>query len=401
MDAVGNIRLLESRKNSEGEKDFQRYSSRIENYLACSKPSPILVIDKEQVSKKFLHLRKQLSPIQIYYAVKANPDTRLLKVLASLGSCFDVASRPEIERCLALGIAPERLSFGHTLKKREDIQFAFNNGIDLFAFDCAAELEKIASYAPRARVFCRLQISHTEDAAWPLSQKFGCTPQKAAELLVYARTLEVNPIGLSFHVGSQMESTKAWDVALESAALVWRNVAKNGIELSLLNLGGGFPGHYMRSFPTHDIYAQDLSKYISKHFSGIDIPQIIIELGRAVVADSGVLEAEIVLVTPDSVLPDTRWVYLDVGLFNGLMEALGESICYRVLPVRKGISGGPCILAGPTCDSMDILYKKKSYILPKDLSCGDRLRFLSCGAYTSTYASVGFNGFEPLQVEVI
>src|SRR5215469_9273742 len=198
---------------------------------------PCLVVDLEVVRENYQTFAHALPDSRIFYAVKANPAPELLRLLVSLGSCFDTASVAEIEMVLAAGAAPDRISFGNTIKKERDIARAFALGVRLFAVDCKAEVEKVARAAPGARVFCRFLFRCT-GAEWPLSRKFGCDPEMAVEVLEHAHRLGLEAYGVSFHVGSQQRRTQAWDEALKSAASVFRACAERGISLSMVNLGG-------------------------------------------------------------------------------------------------------------------------------------------------------------------
>jgi ornithine decarboxylase len=296
------------------------------------------------------------------------------------------------------GATSDRLSFGNTIKKERDIAFAYQTGIRLFAFDSEAELAKLARQAPGARVFCRILVS-CEGADWPLSRKFGCTPEMAVTLLRQARELGLEPYGVSFHVGSQQTDLGQWDGAIGTAARMFTLLAEADINLRMVNIGGGFPARYRGPVSTVEQYAQAVTAALTRHF-GNDLPEIIIEPGRSLVGDAGLIQSEVVLIA-DKGDGGKRWVYLDVGKFNGLAETIGESIKYRIeAPGRPGPSG-PVILAGPTCDSADILYEDTEYRLPLGLEVGDRVEILAAGAYTASYASVGFNGFPPLRTYCI
>jgi ornithine decarboxylase len=356
---------------------------------------PVLVVDLDTVRDNYTAFAKALPDTRVFYAVKANPAPEVLKLLASLGSCFDTASVPEIEMVLAAGAAPDRISYGNTIKKERDIARAFALGVRLFAVDAKAEVEKIARAAPGSRVFCRF-LHDCAGAEWPLSRKFGCDPAMAIDVLEHAHRLGLVAHGVSFHVGSQQRNTGAWDGALAAAAMIFRECAERGISLSMVNLGGGFPTKYLKKVPTVKLYGSAIFQGLRKHF-GNRIPETIIEPGRGMVGNAGVIEAEVVLVSKKSETDEVRWVYLDIGKFGGLAETMDESIRYPIRTPRDGDEVAPCVLAGPTCDSVDVLYEKAPYPLPVSLEIGDRVLIEGTGAYTATYSSVAFNGFAPLQ----
>jgi ornithine decarboxylase len=356
---------------------------------------PCLVVDLDVVRDNYRAFAKALPDSRVFYAVKANPAPELLTLLVSLGSCFDIASVAEIEMVLAAGAAPDRISYGNTIKKERDIARAYALGVRLFAVDCKAEVEKISRAAPGAKVFCRFLFG-CAGAEWPLSRKFGCDPEMAVEVLDHAQRLGLGAHGVSFHVGSQQHRTAAWDEALKSAAAIFRACAERGINLSMVNLGGGFPTKYLRDVPAVEAYGRSIFRALRKHF-GNRIPETIIEPGRGMVGNAGVIEAEVVLVSNKSEHDHVRWVYLDIGKFGGLAETMDESIRYPIRTPHDGEEVGPCVLAGPTCDSADVLYEKRPYDLPISLEIGDRVLIEGTGAYTATYASVAFNGFAPLR----
>ena len=356
---------------------------------------PVLVVDLDVVRDNYNAFAKALPDSRVFYAVKANPAPEVLKLLASLGSCFDTASVAEIEMVLAAGAAADRISYGNTIKKERDIARAFALGVRLFAVDCKAEVEKVARAAPGAKVFCRI-LCDGAGAEWPLSRKFGCEPAMAADVLEHAHRQGLEAYGVSFHVGSQQRNQHAWDRALAQAAAVFKECGERGINLSMVNLGGGFPTKYLKNVPTVRTYGSAIFRALRKHF-GNRIPETIIEPGRGMVGNAGVIETEVVLVSKKSEEDDVRWVYLDIGKFGGLAETMDESIRYPIKTPRDGGEMSPCILAGPTCDSADVLYEKQPYLLPVSLEIGDKLLIEGTGAYTATYASVAFNGFPPLQ----
>ena len=356
---------------------------------------PCLVVDLDVVRDNFGVFAKALPDSRVFYAVKANPAPELLSLLVSLGSCFDTASVAEIELVLAAGAGAERISFGNTIKKERDIARAYALGLRLFAVDCKAEVDKIGRAAPGAKVFCRFLFG-CAGAEWPLSRKFGCDPEMAVEVLDHAHKLGLEAAGVSFHVGSQQRRTAAWDEALKSAAAIFRACADRGVNLTMVNLGGGFPTKYLRDVPAVEAYGRSIFRALRKHF-GNAIPETIIEPGRGMVGNAGVIEAEVVLVSNKSEHDHVRWVYLDIGKFGGLAETMGESIRYPIKTPRDGDEVGPCVLAGPTCDSADVLYERRPYDLPISLEIGDKVLIEGTGAYTATYAAVAFNGFQPLR----
>ncbi|WP_041796775.1 type III PLP-dependent enzyme [Pararhodospirillum photometricum] len=367
-------------------------------FLAEEPQTPCLVVDLDVVEDNFRRLRAALPEAEVFYAVKANPARPLLARLVGLGSSFDTASLPEIDMCLDVGADPARISYGNTIKKARDIAAAYERGVRLYAFDAEEELEKIAQHAPGSQVFCRLFVDN-KGAQWPLSRKFGCSVRMAGDLLRKAQSLGLEPHGLSFHVGSQQNDPGQWDVALSLVAGLFAELAEDGIHLGMVNLGGGLPTPYGAPVMTVEAYGAKIQETVGRLFP--TRPRLIVEPGRYMGGNAGILETEVVLVSRKDQAEERRWVYVDAGRFNGLAETEGEAIVYPMVSPRDGDPDGPVILAGPTCDSVDILYDKSGIRLPLSLRAGDRLRLLSAGAYTTTYASVGFNGFSPIKAHYL
>ena len=363
--------------------------------------TPYVVVDLDLVAERYDSLRAALPIADVFYAVKANPAREILELVVERGGHFDVASPAEIEMCLAAGAAPGDISFGNTIKKHRDIAAAYAKGVRLFAFDAADELRKLQEAAPDATVFCRV-LCDGSGADWPLSRKFGCEPEEAIRLLLLAASSGM-AIGVSFHVGSQQRNVDAWDDALEQVAEIAEALGAHGHRLSVVNVGGGFPGCYQDEMPPVTAYGTAITNALHNrlHMYADDFPRIIAEPGRYLVADAGVLQTEVVLVSKKHELEDRRWVYLDCGKFGGLAETMDEAIRYRLRTPYDAVAGhvpsGPVTIAGPTCDSADVLYEKSDYALPMALKAGDRIEILSTGAYTTTYSAVSFNGFAPLR----
>jgi len=369
-------------------------NSKIARFLADHQPAtPCLVLDVDRVEANFRAIRDALPMAQIYYAVKANPAPPILDRLVKLGSRFDAAGIEEIDACLAAGAQPQAISFGNTIKKISAIKCAHAAGVGMFAFDSDEELDKLAAHAPGSRVYCRILVEN-EGADWPLSRKFGTTVEHARALMVRAGELGLDPFGLSFHVGSQQTTTSSYEAAIAQVAMLFTDLRDSGVNLRMVNLGGGFPVRYRDEVPGIDQFARAIMGAMVEHF-GNALPDMLIEPGRSVVGDAGVVAAEVVLVARKGHDP-TRWVYLDIGRFGGLAETEGEAIKYRIATAHDGTETGPVAIAGPTCDGADILYEKSNYRLPLALRSGDRVELLSTGAYVTTYASQRFNGFSPL-----
>lgn len=374
------------------DEQWQRFMAAAEG-----KETPFILVDLAIIEQNYNRLAAAFPYATQYYAVKANPAKEIICLLRDLGSSFDIASRWELDKVLDLGVSPDRLSYGNTIKKAKDIEYFYEKGVRLFATDSKADLHHIASKAPGSKVYVRILVEGSDTADWPLSRKFGCHPDMAYNLMTEARDLGLIPWGISFHVGSQQRDIGQWDEAIAKTFYLFRALEEEeGIKLGMINMGGGLPANYITPVHDLDVYAREITRYLTEDF-GEELPQIIMEPGRSMIGDAGIIVSEVVLVSRKNNTALQRWVYTDVGKFNGLIETLDESIKYPVITEHRSAKEGEVIIAGPTCDSMDIMYEKSHYQLPLSLVAGDKLYWLSTGAYTGSYASVEFNGFPPIK----
>jgi ornithine decarboxylase len=370
---------------------FQRMKA-----FADQHETPFVVIDKQTIADAYDQLVGCFPFAKIYYAVKANPATEITELLRDKGSNFDIASIYELDKVMKTGVGPERISYGNTIKKAKDIRYFFEKGVRLFATDSEADLRNIAKAAPGSKIYVRILTEGSTSADWPLSRKFGCNPDMALDLLILAKQLGLEPYGLSFHVGSQQRDIDVWDAAIAKVKVIFERLKEeDGITLKMINMGGGFPANYIQRTNSLETYAEEITRFLKEDF-GDELPEIILEPGRSLIANAGILVSEVVLVARKSRTAVERWVYTDVGKFSGLIETMDESIKFPIWTEKKG-EMEEVVIAGPTCDSADIMYENYKYGLPLNLASGDRLYWLSTGAYTTSYSAVEFNGFPPLK----
>jgi ornithine decarboxylase len=350
-------------------------------------PTPCLVMDLDAVRANYLAVRAAL-PADVLYAVKANPAPEIIRLLGALGSGFDVASLGEIELCLTQGIPADRLSYGNTIKKAADVASAYRLGVRRFSFDSPGDLANLAGFAPGSVVSCRFLVDAAESGT-PFGRKFGCSVGEAVELLERAAELGLRP-AVCFHVGSQQLDPGAWSTGVRQAAGIVESLTRKGIVVESINLGGGFPVSYREPAPPLTACAVAIREAL-----GDDHPPLFIEPGRAIIATAGMIRAEVVSVVDR----ERRWVYLDIGRYNGLAETENEYIVYDVRSASTSYTmhdEQEVVVAGPTCDGDDVIYQHTPYSLSRALRAGDRVDILHAGAYTASYSSVAFNGIPPL-----
>ena len=364
--------------------------------FADKQETPFVLIDTQMISQAYDDLRAGFEFAKVYYAVKANPAVEIIDLLKEKGSSFDIASIYELDKVMSRGVSADRISYGNTIKKSKDIRHFYEKGVRLYATDSEADLRNIAKAAPGSKVYVRILTEGSTTADWPLSRKFGCQTDMAMDLLILARDLGLVPYGISFHVGSQQRDISVWDAAIAKVKVIFERLKEeDGIELKLINMGGGFPANYITRTNSLETYAEEIIRFLKEDF-GDDLPEIILEPGRSLIANAGILVSEVVLVARKSRTAVERWIYTDVGKFSGLIETMDEAIKFPIWTEKKGETE-EVVIAGPTCDSADIMYENYKYGLPLNLAIGDRLYWLSTGAYTTSYSAVEFNGFPPLK----
>ena len=352
--------------------------------------TPFFLIDREKLVAKYHQIRTSFPYADVLYAVKANPHPEVIRTLAAVGCGFEVSATPELDLVSQHVDRFDRVYSSNPIKPPSFIREAYQHGkVAAFAFDSAEELEKLAMLAPGSRVYVRLVVDNS-GSDWPLTRKYGVEPSLATDLLVRAADLGLRPIGTTFHVGSQNLDAQSWQRALDAARLVWEEAARRGIELQLLNLGGGLPARHHKPIPSFEAIGEAVGQAIAAQFPpGIEVT---IEPGRGLVGEAAVLVTSVI---GRARRGDQTWIYADVGVFNGLMETI-DKFRYQVHAERDGPTE-IVTLAGPSCDSVDVVFDEIA--LPR-VCVGDRLYFMNAGAYTLAYAS-SFNGFPPPAVHVV
>jgi len=351
-------------------------------YIALNDtPSPYLLVDRDVIKEKISLIGKGINRAKVFYAVKANPDIDVLRLLSEMEIGFEIASEGELRILKELNVAPERIITSNPIKTFYFMAEARDYGVKYYAFDSKAEVDKLSRYIPGCSVYVRLTVNN-EGSEWPLSKKFGLEIEEAVEAIVYARDKGLNAVGITFHVGSQCNNVYNWHGAIEKAHEVWEMVEEKGIKLQILNIGGGYPVRYTKNVTDIKGIEKRIAKALRQKFP--DDVEIFIEPGRSVVGDAGVFVATVI---GKARREDENWLYIDVGVFNGLMESVGGIKYTYVVGSRQSLK--KWTIAGPSCDSFDVIDRDVELPEPE---VGNRILILSTGAYTISYASE-FNGF--------
>ncbi|WP_308258963.1 type III PLP-dependent enzyme [Pseudonocardia sp. H11422] len=360
------------------------------------RPTPFLVLDPAVVAARYAELTCAFPGAGVLYAVKACPEPAVLERLAALGSGFDVASVPEMRLCLAAGADPAALCFGNPVRSPADLAAAHAAGVRRFVTDSREDLADLAVHAPDASVLVRVLVDD-DGSATPLHGKFGAAPKEAVELLRAVRAAGLHVEGVTFHVGSQQTRPATFRDAVRLALQV---AGAAGVRRPVLDVGGGLPVRYRSPVLPPAAFGAAVREAADGAVRAgvVDEVALTVEPGRVLVAEAGVLRTRVLRVSYRPGVDHRRWVYLDAGRYQGLAETENEAIGYPLrVPGRSGPVGA-VVLAGPTCDGDDVLYRRTPYALPLALRAGDTVDVLHAGAYTASYASVGFNGFGPLPV---
>jgi len=351
------------------------------NSIYSTVTTPCLIMEQEKILEMLSVFVKHFGRESVFYAIKANSDIALLRLLNDNMANFEVSSCAELNVLHNMRIDGQRIISASPIKTKEFVKSAFKAGLNYFVADSVDEVRKIAAYAPSSSVVIRLTVSN-KGSEWPLERKFGVATRQAIELLEEAQRLELATWGFSFHVGSQCNRPDTWKDAIRKVGFAWRIAEKKGIRLQGINIGGGFPIRYIHAVTAISEIAKIIFDSIKEEIP--KVKTILVEPGRALVGEAGTIVATVI---GKSIRNKERWLYVDAGVFNALTEILG-GIHYPIEAQKQG-KQYKWKVAGPTCDSMDIVSEQEW--LP-DLNIDDRVLFKSAGAYTTVYAST-FNGY--------
>lgn len=382
--------LSKLQKHSSAQLNISTPLTLLKRARAFAHPTPFMVIDPNEAHHNMEVLQQLLPGVGLYYAIKSNDDPKLIQALDDIAVGYDIASLGEFEHLQALGISAKRMLFSNPVKIPFHIQKTYEQGIRLYAFDSNAEIAKLARNAPGSEVYLRLKVPD-KGSTFPLSHKYGVHPTEALGYLERAKQAGLQPVGLAFHVGSQCDTPISWTTAFHMCKEVMQQAAAHGLSIKLINIGGGIPASYTQSH----LPLQQIAKTIAEGIASLPPgTHIVAELGRSVVASTGIIVTTII---GREQREQQEWLFLDMGVFQGLIEPL-EVVSWRY-PLftdydDSSLNSQRYVLSGPSCDVYDSLGE---YQLPSELSVQDRIYIASTGAYTTTYKS-NFNGFGPPKV---
>jgi len=351
-------------------------------------PMPIRLYDLAQVEENFLTFLEAKPDLHVRYAIKCCPNARVMQRIAMLGGGFEFVSPVELDLALGTGVSGEKCIYSSTVKRAADIRYAYGKGVRDFLADEEYEVRKIAANAPGARLYVRLLVN-SKYAVHPLGEKFGTTPEKARRLLRLGKELGLVPYGTHFHVGSQCAYPEAWVEPTRQAAGIFRDLQKEGIDLTLFDIGGGYPSPYENfpSLPSVKTILDGVQRVLDEELPGRPV-QLVAEPGRGLVATAGAVSSRVML---RASRPDGVWLHLEAGIFQGLFDALDQYVFQIAVPGREAAKT-PYTLCGPTADSQDTI--SKGQMLPGDITEDDLLVFQNAAAYSEAF-DTHFNGIAP------
>jgi ornithine decarboxylase len=351
-------------------------------HLAARYGSPLFIIDAERVRRQYRRLAAALPGVDLHYALKPLPHASVVSTLNAEGAFFDLATNGEVELVRRLNVAPERCIHTHPIKRESDIRTALAYGVVRFVVDNPDELRKFVKYRNRSAVLIRVSFRSPE-ARCDLSRKFGCEPEAVCGLLRLAGELRIKVAGLSFHVGSQAAGPAMFVEAIARCADLMRSAGESGHAADILDIGGGFPVEYLQPCMPIEEFCAPIRAALKNLPSRV---RVIAEPGRYICAPSAISVASVM----GRALRNGRWwYYLDDGLYGSYSGQVYDHANYRIEALVTAGKTYPSVLAGPTCDSIDVINDHLE--LPK-LRVGDLLIGHAMGAYTWASAS-DFNFF--------
>jgi ornithine decarboxylase len=349
---------------------------------------PFLILDNAIVRDKARRFRAAMPRVRQHYAVKANPDRRVLETLLQEGCSFEIASTAELDILLAIGADPAGVFYSNPMKSRQSIAYAAGKGVEWFVVDSVDEVRRVHAIKADSRMYLRIATPNI-GSDWPLSGKFGAGPSETREIIAAAAKAGADLAGVTFHAGSQCRNPENWRVGIEKARALFDAMSRAGLNPRLLDIGGGFPVRHVKPIPSIEVIGEVVNEALKAFPEEV---RVVAEPGRYLVSDAAYFVCRVIGTTTRS---GKRWMHWDAGLFGGVIETT-EGLKYRIRTERSG-PDVPWHVAGPTCDSVDVILRDEP--MPSDLQEGDFIYLRNAGAYTTAYASE-FNGFPLPEVRI-
>ena len=342
---------------------------------------PFLILDNAIVRDKARRFRAVMPRVRPHYAVKANPDRRVLKALMQEGCSFEIASTAELDLLLGLGVNAAEVFFSNPVRSRQAVAYAAAKGVQWYVVDSVDELRRVHEIKADAKTYLRIATPNI-GSDWPLSGKFGAGAGETREIILTAAKIGADLAGVTFHAGSQCRNPENWRVGIEKARTLFDTMTKAGLQPRMLDIGGGFPVRHVKPIPSIEVIGEVVNEALKAFPAEV---QVVAEPGRYMVSDAGYFVCRVMGTTTRA---GKRWMHWDAGLFGGVIETT-EGLKYKIRTDRSG-PDIPWHVAGPTCDSVDVILRDEP--LPSDLQESDFIYIRNAGAYTTAYASE-FNGF--------
>jgi ornithine decarboxylase len=353
--------------------------------------SPLLILDCERVRAQYRKLHKALPGVDLHYALKPMPHAAVVQTVLDAGGFLDLATTGEVQLVARMGVDPQRCIHTHPIKRDADIRNALHYGVRVFVADNPDEVRKFAPYADRAELLLRVSF-RSPGAVCDLSRKFGCDPEDALALARLAAELNIQVRGVSFHVGSQAADAGKHVEAIEACAKILAAARKQKLGVcDTLDIGGGFPIDYAQRAADIHRFCAPIRTALSKLPKSV---RVIAEPGRFIVGPAAIGVASVM---GRAQREGHWWYYLDDGLYGSYSGQLYDHARYPVEALRNGGQRFPAVLAGPTCDSIDVI--AENLMLPH-LKAGDLIVGRAMGAYTWASAS-DFNFFPKATVVAV
>jgi len=344
-------------------------------------PTPFMVLRPEAIRANYRRLKAAIPRADIFYAVKANNHTGVLQALRDEGCCFDISSARELAEVLRLGCRPGDTIHTNPIKSPVEFKAAVDMGVETFVVDNMAELEKFPAFGGRAGALLRIK-TNSGGSVVDLSYKFGALPQDVPALLDRLIELRVPFRGFCFHVGSQCTRSSKYVAAIKTASRLIALARQKGIDVPVLDIGGGFPIEYTGAVPSIERIGQKISEALATYID--PAIRVICEPGRYICGNAVTLFSSVIGKTTRSGL---KWYYIDDGVYGSFSGRLFDHCSYQIL-TNRNTKWEKAVLAGPTCDSFDVVYND---CLMPPLDIGDILMFPAMGAYC-TVSATDFNG---------